>query len=276
MPKFSDLICFLLCLFLSLPSALGARASSARQNAARSAEARQLLVRAAGEDDLRALATLAQARQLDSSNPEIHFRIGYIYQKMNRRPDSAASYEAALRLSPCHVSALNNLANLRRDANQDARALPLLQKAIRCNPRLVQPYYNLGNLYRDSEQLELAVANYRQALNLAPRHIHARHNLAVVQLNRAERIQQPSDPRRAELLRAALQEFERAARLEATDPLLLANHGRALELLGLRDAALQKYRRALEILPSGGRWRLELGRRIQRLQILDGGQAGDI
>lgn len=252
----------------------GALHAAPASEAARRREALNLLRQSHGQDDLKALESLARARQLAPQLPEVHFRIGYLYQKMNRRPESIASYERSLAFAGCHAAALNNLANLRRAQNDAPRAESLLRKAIRCSPREAAPYYNLGNLLADLQRAEEAEAMYRQALRRDPAHSRSRHNLALLQLNRAERILNQDDPRRLQLLRLADSDFAMARRAGREDPLTLANHGRVLELMSDSAGATQLYERALQLSPSGSNLRLDLSRRLQRLRALSPAVAG--
>ena len=110
-----------------------------------------------------------------------------------RTMDAIACYGAALRSSPAHTGAYNNLGNTLKRAH--AQALPLcagapcseaallqaashaLRTVIGLNPRHANAYTNLASLCRAEHRFDEAIALGRAATRIEPRHVTAYENL---------------------------------------------------------------------------------------------------
>lgn len=180
--------------------------------------ARELLARAETQDDLTALQTLVAAREAAPQNPLVHYRIGYLYHKMNRLPEARSAYETALRFDRCAAGALNNLGNILKKQGELERAIDLFKRACDCDPRAFLPQYNLGNVYREAGRYEQAADAYERALKIEPNHARSRHNLGLVYMIRAERTGGAGDARFQENYERARRELDAAIRLLPRDP----------------------------------------------------------
>jgi tetratricopeptide (TPR) repeat protein len=67
---------------------------------------------------------------------DYHYLYGNILFKFKRFADSFNSYLEAVRVNPCHVNALNNLANLKFMARKYKDALAYLEKAEQCGGKV--------------------------------------------------------------------------------------------------------------------------------------------
>ncbi len=228
--------------------------------------ARELLARAESQDDLAALQSLAAARELAPRDPIIHYRIGYIYHKMNRLPEARAAYESALRYDRCSAGALNNLGNIVKKLGELERAMDLFERAAECDPRAFLPHYNLGNVYREAERYEQAAEAYERALRIEPDHGRSRHNLGLVYMIRAERTAGPGDARFQENYERARRELDAAIRLLPRDARARLTRANLFEIGGAPDQALADYRAALRFLPQASSLRADAQRRVQTLE----------
>lgn len=228
--------------------------------------ARELLARAEGQDDLAALQTLALAREAAPQNPVVHYRIGYLYHKMNRLPEARSAYETALQFDRCAAGALNNLGNILKKQGELERAIDLFERACECDPRAFLPHYNLGNVYREAGRYEQAADAYERALKIEPDHGRSRHNLGLVYMIRAERTAGAGDVRFQENYARARRELDAAIRLLPRDPRARLTRASLHELGGAADQALADYRAALRFLPQASSLRADAQRRVQTLE----------
>ena len=114
-------------------------------------------------------------------------------------------------------------------------AIPLLERIASAKPGDALPHFELGFAYSGLNKNTEAIAEYRRAVSLDPNLAPAHLNLGIALLD--------SDPA------AAVQPFERAAKLlpDQTRPLYLL--GQALERSGKRSEAIEKYRAATSLAP---------------------------
>jgi SAM-dependent methyltransferase/Flp pilus assembly protein TadD len=112
-------------------------------------------------------------------------------------------------------------------------AIAAYRKALARDPGLVVAHNNLGNALAGRGRTEEAAAAYRRALDFNPRHVEAHYNLALLH----ERHGRHADAARS---------YEQVIRLR---PLAAPfnNLGNCYNALGLVDAALASYRRALAL-----------------------------
>ncbi len=103
---------------------------------------------------------LIKASQLDPRDPEIAKDIGNLFLNIGKKDASLQWYEKALEINSGYAPALNNIANLKRQSENNQEAIYLFQKAIVADPKLVQAYVG-------SAAAHLALGNLDQAASLA-------------------------------------------------------------------------------------------------------------
>ena len=118
------------------PSNLQARSSDP--------EAKYLFDRSFKKGDVEAARDLRRAVSIEPGYTDAHFRLGFLYQKMNFREEAAEEYKTTIAQDPCHTKALINLGNLMSDAHRSNEAIGLYKKAIHCSPDFYAGYYNLA------------------------------------------------------------------------------------------------------------------------------------
>jgi len=168
------------------------------------------------EDDITAIKTLNEVIKLEPAFSEAHFRLGFLYHKMNRKQEATASYEATLKLQPCHARALNNLGSLKLDENKNSEAGDLYKKAITCDPGFYSSYYNLANIYKDQNENEKAILYYEKCLSLNPMHGRSLHNLGTLYLAGSKNTE---DSTRTIYLKKAEENVKKACGILKEDPL---------------------------------------------------------
>lgn len=195
----------------------------------RKAEAVLLYQKALKSDDVRGIELLARAHQLDASNPQVVYRMGFLYHKMNRTAEAEKYYGLTLGIDKCHERAHNNLGSIYAARSEPERAAESYRAALKCEPRSVSAAYNLANLLSEEGRGLDAEALYLKALSIDPRHARSHHNLGVLYMNRGGEIN----------MKKADAHLSRARALTANDPLVLYNAALVKEHLNLQPEALK-------------------------------------
>lgn len=233
-------------------------------------EADALYAAALKQDDVKAIRTLIAARKLAPEDERIVYRIGFLFHKMNRRPEARQAYEDTLGLNRCHTRALNNLGNILKDQGEAQLSRKRYEQAIECDPKFTVSHYNLANLLRHEKVYTQAIRHYEIALELNPKHYRSHHNLGLIYLARAktaarkESVQSETAIQTAS--RKAALHFDQACELNPRDALNFYNRGRLYEFRADRVRAVSDYRRALSLLRHNSNFKTRLRQRVQRLE----------
>lgn len=218
-------------------------------------------------DDVRAIVLLKRAEADYPDDERISFRIGFLYHKMNRRPEAEEAYLKTIRLDSCHAQALNNLGNIKLDAGETEAATDYYQRAIRCDSEFHSPHYNLGNIFRKKSEYQQAVSHYERALEINPDHFRTHHNLALIYLQIVLKQEPDTAVRRAAAYQTALKHFLESTRLQPDDPLghynLAVLYERGME----KAKALEEYRQTRRYLRTQSAFRMRVNKRIQNLEL---------
>lgn len=89
-------------------------------------------------------------QQLATSHPDlagVHVNLGILYLKDNALDKAETSFNAALKLNPNNISALNHLGIVHRQNGKFEDAKNLYEKAINIDPNYAYAHLNLGILY---------------------------------------------------------------------------------------------------------------------------------
>ncbi|MCR9144807.1 MAG: tetratricopeptide repeat protein [bacterium] len=232
----------------------------------RTAEADALYAAALKQDDVRAIKILLRAQKLAPRDKRISYRIGFLFHKMNRRPEARAAYERTIELDACHTRALNNVGNILKDQGLRDEAVARYSQAIQCDPEFSVGHYNLANLFRSAKRYTKAVKHYEAALAVTPNHYRSHHNLGLIYLRMA-RAAGAESVERSQFSDRARRHFGRACDLNPRDPLNFYNRGRLFEMHADRTKAVSDYKRALSLLKTNSAFKNRLRKRIQRLQV---------
>jgi tetratricopeptide (TPR) repeat protein/peroxiredoxin len=113
--------------------------------------------------------------------------LGLIAGRNGRLDDAVAYFQEALRLSPDHPIALNNLANAYRQQKQWDQAKKTYEHAIAINPNDADANYGLGMVYAQQDDTARAFALLQQALKARPNYPEALNNLGILYLRTKRR-----------------------------------------------------------------------------------------
>lgn len=144
-----------------------------------------------------------RALALDSNNPVIHYRMGYVLTQHGKLEEAEKHLKAALETEPEFAPALASLGYVYRRRGEKlpegierasalSKAEGLLVEALRISPRLVDEegeswWGSLGGLYRRRGQVEEAIYAYNQAAIVIPKSSYAFSNLALLYMQSNER-----------------------------------------------------------------------------------------
>jgi tetratricopeptide (TPR) repeat protein len=168
-----------------------------------------------------ALQTMRRAAELDANNPDVHYRLGYIYEKSGIYDRAEYHLKHALEIdaefAPARAALglvyrrqAQALTGLEREEKLDEAAREI-RSALRHIEHLVDEdgeswWGTLGGLYRRRGQVEAAIDAYRRAAEITPDSSYPLVNLALLYLATGDRAS----------MMETFQRAERAARSKVT------------------------------------------------------------
>lgn len=120
-----------------------------------------------------------QRAMAESASPEIAKDMGNAWLQKNDTAACREAYELALRIDPCHIGALNNLALLERLLGQLPTAERLLRQAVAHAPHDSEVWTNLGVVRFEQRDAAESEQLHRKAVELNPDNAQAWLNLAI-------------------------------------------------------------------------------------------------
>lgn len=106
------------------------------------------------------------ARTLDPTNFKATFRLGLMYQLLDRIRESIRVYLAALALKPDDFNANLNLATAYLQIDQPQLGLPYAEAAVKLDGESQAARVNMGSIYAALGQYHLAIEEFREAAEL--------------------------------------------------------------------------------------------------------------
>lgn len=207
------------------------RIVSAPENAALYMERALLHQRA---DSLRlAVLDMERAVALDSTNTTYRTTLGVLYYTMVQVDKATAQFEKVIALDPSNVDALLRLAEIRLVLRDHMGSIDLVNRALRQDPNLAQGYYLKGFVYIELGDTSTAISSFRTAVEQDPTDHRSFVQLGVLSARR-------NDP-------LALQYFNTAIGLRPRSVEALYGKAMFLQETGHDSAALETYRRIMEV-----------------------------
>ncbi|WP_310355321.1 tetratricopeptide repeat protein [Paraburkholderia strydomiana] len=134
-----------------------------------------------------AIELAAIIAQLQASNADAHFRLGYALQMANRHDEAIAPYRRALALNPSLPSLRCNLAGaLAVTHGELSEQIELLEDTLQDQPDDGNSWTNLSNAYRNNMDVSRALEAGARAVQCAPLSPLAHNNYALA-LREAQR-----------------------------------------------------------------------------------------
>lgn len=231
--------------------------------------------------------TLAEAqRKQFPATPRLNYAIGVLHGSRDDLNSARSAFEAELALDRSHIESAIGLASIQYKLGQpeaalqlmdtvllvrpehptalflQARALAALDRLDEAEAKLLslskrsddpEHWNELGMVRRRAADLAGAMDAFRQALRRQPGHLSALLNLGQLLIRdgrREEGAELLERHRTQSLLHDRLDHLQRSARLNGANA---ANHAALAEAqlqVGMREAALQSYQRALDLDPN--------------------------
>lgn len=171
--------------------------------------------------------------QVCNDDPELHYRLGEIYQQQGDLLRASVHYRKCLGMQPRRIKAHRNLARVFRGMDKKRESEHHYRKILKLTNGHGEAHYNLGVILA-KQRPDKAIDHFRRALEADPNHPKAHGNLATLLLRKGK-------PERA------VRHFERALKL---DPWNIHNHNNLAALLddmGESERAERLYRTALKL-----------------------------
>jgi tetratricopeptide (TPR) repeat protein len=113
--------------------------------------------------------------------------LGLLLTREGRTAEAIPYFQQALRLSPDHLIALDNLGNAYRQEKNWDDARKTLERALQVNPDDPEANYSLGMVFAQLDDSERAYEYLRRALKSRPGYPEALNNLGVLYLRTRRR-----------------------------------------------------------------------------------------
>jgi len=127
-----------------------------------------------------AVTDLQQALRLSPDHLIALDNLGGAYRQQKRWDDARTTYEHALQLSPDDAEANYGLGMVFAQNDDVKRAFTFLQRALKARPDYPEALSNLGILYLRTQRRDEAVASFKESIRVAPDFEPAYLNLARV------------------------------------------------------------------------------------------------
>lgn len=163
------------------------------------AESRFAALLAGRADDYRALCELALENQRSGRfelarrcyeaaersappSPELAHNLGVVCRRLDDQDAARTYFESALKLNPCLLLTIDELALLHQESGDLSAALACYEKALNIDPRHVRAFIGMGLAFSDAGWEEDAVRSFLSALQIDPAHPEpeALNGLAVI------------------------------------------------------------------------------------------------
>jgi tetratricopeptide (TPR) repeat protein len=202
-------------------------------------------------------------------NSDLWCLTGQIQLRRNQFAQAQAAFRKGLALAPADPRLLFGVGDALAGLGHEDEAIVAYRAAIEANPRAPEAWYQLGGALHRKGELEAAEETYRKLLALAPGYLPAKLALGGVLIDAmrpaeaeallAPALDDPGPPRLSAMIAtthglalrrqrkddAALESYEKAARLDSTLPGLEVHRAEALQNLRRYEDALAMYRVAL-------------------------------
>ena len=170
------------------------------------------------------------------NDPESHFNLGVVFERLNRPEKALEAYLRAIHIRSGYPEAYNNLGNLLRELGKRQESEKALREAIRHRPDYFKAQQNLGRCLLDIGKADAARVAYQSALCIQPEYPDAYNNLGVALRDMG-------------LKENAANQFKRAILIDHNFTEAYSNNGIILFDQGEYSASCISYQKALLLRP---------------------------
>jgi tetratricopeptide (TPR) repeat protein len=121
--------------------------------------------------------------------PNAWNNLGLLATREGRTDQAIAYFQEALKLSPDHLVALDNLGNAYRQQKQWEDARKVFERALKISPQDPEANYSLGMIFAQTEDNQQAFEYLQRALKFRPAYPEALNNLGILYLRTQRRDQ---------------------------------------------------------------------------------------
>jgi tetratricopeptide (TPR) repeat protein len=105
----------------------------------------------------------------DPNNPDLYFKIGWIYCAYKTSfEDAISAFKKSIEIDPHYTEAYLQLANAYYNQKKNKEAVNIVKKAIELDTNNPYPYYFLGALYKKTGDFEQALLEFKKVVKLFP------------------------------------------------------------------------------------------------------------
>lgn len=183
----------------------------------------------------RALDTLRELLQSDSSIPTVHSLLGQCYLQLKKYKEAEQAFELVLKQEPDRLYPLFYLGLAHFQQHQYDKAAPLLEKAVLVDPKFFPAYNYLGLIYSDLGQTSRAIAVFSKAAAI-------QENFQTYQMLGFLYTKQKQ-------LEKAVAAFQKAAALEPDNALAHFHLAGVYALQGRKELAQKEFQTAVRLDP---------------------------
>jgi len=219
-------------------------------------------------DKEEAVRAVEKSLQLSPGLPEAHQARGVGYLAEANFSAARIEFETALRKRPDLDAAWEGLGTACRELEKYSDGLKALKTAIGLKPASFHHYIALGSFFEHFAEYDEAASAYRKAIDLKPNSTWAWNNLGAMFLYLARRPEDavPAFQRSLDIeergsarsnlgtafyyqgkYQQAMQNYQRATKLEPKEASTWENLGDSLQMLGQKKESLEAYREAVRL-----------------------------
>lgn len=175
-----------------------------------------------------------KANTLTPNEPAILFNLAQCYLKNNNNQDALELLLQVIARDPIYSKAYILLIELYTQQDNSTQAESLCEKLATYRLNNTQAHLILARYYKNKEQFDRAIAHYRNALNLEPHNKNISFELAIVYTLIGQ-------------TKEAISLYDDILQSHPTNVTVLYNKGYTLKMQGNCDAAIECYKKALNL-----------------------------
>ncbi|MBE9225180.1 tetratricopeptide repeat protein [Phormidium sp. LEGE 05292] len=126
-----------------------------------------------------ALEFISQALSIDTVNPNLHYSLGLVLEKIGYLEEAIATFQKVIELAPNWIEAYHSLGKLLAETGDFVQSETIYLQAIELDKNDYRSYLYLGNLLMMQQQIEEAIIAYQTSLQIKSSDSVILHNLAI-------------------------------------------------------------------------------------------------
>ena len=120
------------------------------------------------QDFQKALDSFLAVAELNPDVPEVHYNLGFAYERLEDMENAVVCYKKALELRPDYYDPLVPLAEMHTRRREWSEAAEYWRRAADLRPQEISPQYNYGAVSLNAGDIDTAKAAFEKVLELDP------------------------------------------------------------------------------------------------------------